>query len=183
MITRCGSAIFLNGASSSGKSTIAKETQKAMSIPYLHLSLDAFIDQLPEAYRTTEYLIVALPQLLAGFHASSVAIIRAGNNVIIDHGLVESGWVPPCVRAFAGIKVIFVGVRCSLDVLEAREKERGDRNIGTARYQHNRIHTHDTYDIQVDTSEMSIDECVSKICRYLKSGRQPSAFRKLGKMK
>jgi chloramphenicol 3-O phosphotransferase len=182
MITRFGSVIFLNGASSSGKSTIAREIQKVMSIPYLYLSFDAFIDQLPEAYRTNEYLLVSLPQLLAGFHASSVAIIRAGNNVIIDHGLQEPSWVLPCVRAFDGVKVFFVGVRCSLDVLETREKRRGDRTIGTARYQHKRIHTHDTYDIQVDTSEMSIDECVSKICGHVKSGRQPSAFKRLRKV-
>lgn len=184
MITRCGTAIFLNGASSSGKTTIARQIQRTLKFPYLYLSADSFINQLPESYRTNiEYLIVALPQLMIGFHASSVSIIRAGNNAIIDTVLQEPSWVLPCVRTFAGIKVIFVGVHCSLDVLEAREKERGDRQIGIARYQHNRVHTHDTYDIQVDTSAMSIDECVSVICGYVNSGKQPSAFKKLRELK
>ena len=184
MITICGSAIFLNGASSSGKSTIAREIQRTLKVPYLHISADVFINQLPETYRTNdEYLIVALPQLMTGFYASSVSIIRAGNNAIIDTALLEPSWVLPCVRMFTGINVIFVGVLCSLDVLEARGKERGDRQIGIARYQHNRVHTHNTYDIQVDTSEMSIDECVSMICGYVNSGKQPSAFKNLRKLK
>ena len=44
------------------------------------------------------------------------------------------------VSALDGLRVVFVGVCCPLDVLESREKERGDRQIGTARYQYDRVY-------------------------------------------
>jgi len=42
-----GKIIFLNGASSSGKSTIARILQERLGEPFLHMQLDAFIDMLP----------------------------------------------------------------------------------------------------------------------------------------
>ncbi len=42
-----GKVIFLNGASSSGKSTIAKLLQPRLEEPFLHMQLDTFIEMLP----------------------------------------------------------------------------------------------------------------------------------------
>jgi chloramphenicol 3-O phosphotransferase len=50
----------------------------------------------------------------------------------------------PCVR--------FVGLFASLDVLEERERQRGDRRIGLARWQFARVHQDITYDLQIDTT-------------------------------
>ncbi len=178
-----GMVIFLNGASSSGKSTIAGELQTALAEVFLYVSVDAFLNQLPEASLSDqEYFSRALPNLLAGFNASSAAIARAGSNIIVDHVLQEPSWVLPCVRTFEGIEVVFVGVHCPLDLLEEREKARGDRHIGLARYQYDRVHSHNTYDIEVDTSEMNVDECVSVIRKYVESGKRPAAFRTLSEM-
>lgn len=116
---------------------------------------------------------------MAGFNASNAAIARAGNNVIIDHVLQESSWVAPCVKAFKGLQVVFVGVRCSLDVLESREKVRVDRQAGVARYQYDRVHSHETYDVEVDTSKMTVEQCVSVIREYVCSDKRPAAFEKL----
>ena len=180
MIEGSGSIIFLNGTSSSGKSTIARELQKSLSEAYMIVSLDAFLHQLPDAYLSDrKYLSQALPNLLGGFDASNAAIARAGNNVIVDHVLQEPSWVVPCAKAFEGLDVVFVGVRCSLNVLEDREKIRGDRQVGTARYQYDRVHFYNTYDIEVDTSKMSVNECVSVISDYVHSNKQPMAFKKL----
>jgi chloramphenicol 3-O phosphotransferase len=180
MTRESGSVVFLNGTSSSGKSTIAKELQKSLDEPYMHVSVDGFLHQLPDAYLTdNKYLSDALPILLAGFNASNAAIARAGNNMIIDHVLQEPSWVAPCVKAFDGLEVVFVGVHCSLDVLEAREKSRGDRQVGMARYQYDRVHSHNTYDVEVDTSEMTVEQCVSVIREYVHSDMRPIAFDKL----
>ena len=175
-----GSVIFLNGTSSSGKSTIAKALQKSLDEPYLHVSLDGFLNQLPIHYLENEkYLSGALPILLAGFDASNAGIARSGNNVIVDHVLQEPSWVAPCVKAFEGLDVVFVGVRCSLDILESREKARGDRQLGTARYQHDRVHSNKEYDVEVDTSGMTVEQCVSVIREYVCSGKRPTAFGRL----
>ena len=42
-----GKIIFLNGTSSSGKSSLARELQRRLPEPFLHLQLDAFIEMLP----------------------------------------------------------------------------------------------------------------------------------------
>ena len=180
MPERTGRVIFLNGASSSGKTTLAKELQKHAREPYLYLSIDTFLHQLPSSYLEDHAALAReFSRLLDGFNSSSAAIARAGNNVIIDMVLQERSWVTPCIMSFVGLDVVFVGVRCSLEVLESREKARGDRREGMARYQHDRVHAHGLYDIEVDTSVMPLGECVSRILNYVQSEMRPSAFRLL----
>ena len=82
----------------------------------------------------------------------------------------------PCVTAFEGIEVFFVAVRCPLEILERREKTRGDRREGMARYQHQQVHSHGIYDIEVDTSAISSSECAARILERMRSGPPPSAF-------
>ncbi|MGO4842853.1 hypothetical protein AB4144_62330, partial [Rhizobiaceae sp. 2RAB30] len=51
-----------------------------------------------------------------------------------------------------------VGVFAPLDVLEDRERRRGDRLIGLARWQYERVHRDMVYDLEVDTGRSSPDE-------------------------
>ena len=176
---KIGNVIFLNGTSSSGKGTIAKELQMAFEEAYLHASLDAFLHQLHASVLASGRWFQDLPRLLAGFNSSCAAMARTGNNVIVDTVLQELSWVAPCVMAFEGLEVVFVAVRCSLEVLEKREKARGDRQIGMARYQYDRVHAHGIYDVEVDTSTMPLETCVETIRDYVQSGRRPIAFETL----
>jgi len=43
-----GHIIFLNGTSSSGKTTIAKALQESLSEPYMRISVDDFIGKYPQ---------------------------------------------------------------------------------------------------------------------------------------
>ena len=45
-----GSIIFLNGTSSSGKTSIAKALQQILDEPYLHCSADGFFSMLAARY-------------------------------------------------------------------------------------------------------------------------------------
>ncbi len=56
-----------------------------------------------------------------------------------------------------------VGVVAPLDVLEERERLRGDRLIGLARAQYDTVHMGITYDLTVDTSRASPMECANRI--------------------
>ena len=48
-------------------------------------------------------------------------------------------------------------------VLEARERRRGDRLIGLARWQHGRMHAGMSYDLELDTSQATPAECAKLI--------------------
>jgi chloramphenicol 3-O phosphotransferase len=54
-------------------------------------------------------------------------------------------------------------VHCPLAVAERRERERGDRIVGTARGQHALVHTFRKYDVDVDTSVATPQECEEAI--------------------
>jgi chloramphenicol 3-O-phosphotransferase len=56
-----------------------------------------------------------------------------------------------------------------LDVIEAREKLRNDRQPGTARAQYEQISLY-KYDILIDTSKCTADEAASNIILNLKPG-------------
>jgi chloramphenicol 3-O phosphotransferase len=81
----------------------------------------------------------------------------AGNNLIVDEVIfgnvtTEHGNVLSEYRMLlAPFQLYFVGVHAPLDILEDRERRRGDRLIGLARWQHGRVHKGMVYDLEIDT--------------------------------
>ena len=175
--------IFLNGVSSSGKTTIAKELQSILDSSYIHLSFDDFLKMAPQRFLEAEGIIWdetpldnIIPQvtppttyyaLASGFHHAVAAFAERGNNVIVDHVLKEKWWAVECQALFKPFNTIFVGVHCPIEQLEIREKERGDRPVGLARFQLKTVHLHITYQVEVDTYLNSPQECATKIWQYL----------------
>jgi chloramphenicol 3-O phosphotransferase len=74
---------------------------------------------------------------------------------------------------------LFVGVHCRPEILAERERGRGDRQVGQALWQLPRVHGHGTYDVAVDTSDLSAEECAHRILKGFASPPQPSAFERL----
>jgi chloramphenicol 3-O phosphotransferase len=68
----------------------------------------------------------------------------------------------------AGAKVLWVGVRCPIEVIEQRERDRGDRRVGQARGHAHLVHQWTDYDVEVDTSRLSPAECASTILDALR---------------
>jgi chloramphenicol 3-O phosphotransferase len=66
-------------------------------------------------------------------------------------------------EALSGLKVRWVGVFAPLDVLEGRERQRGDRDIGLSRWQFDRVHKGMSYDLELDTSRAPPMECANLI--------------------
>lgn len=183
-----GTVIVLNGTSSSGKTTLLKALQKAFDEPYLDAGIDKFIWMLPGRFLDRPLWDDVLGEadkagpvghrLFSGMHYAVAALARRGNNALVDHVLVEPVWVDECARLFADLPAYLVGVRCPLDVIEAREAARKDRTLGQARKQFDKVHAHKIYDLEVDTSVMSADECVESVINMVKTTRQ-NAFRML----
>ncbi len=180
-----GHIIFLNGTSSSGKSTIAKALQERLSEPYMHFAVDGLFHLYPERIlkpTSQEELMVLkqlIPSIVSGLHRSAAALAEAGNNLIVDHVLEKEAWLKECVELWAGLDTLFVGVKCPLHILEQREAERGDRAPGLAKLQYERVHVHGVYDVEVDTSILDVDECVTQIVESLEKGLSSGAFSQL----
>jgi chloramphenicol 3-O phosphotransferase len=180
-----GLVIFLNGTSSSGKTTIAKALQDKLEEPYMYVSVDDFFHMYPEKYlnptNQDEAIILShlIPTVVSGLHKCVASLAQSGNNVLVDHVLQENGWLKECVENWKDLDVLFVGVRCPLRIAEQREKERGDRNIGTAQYQFERVHSHGLYDLEVDTSVLDVNECVTRIMALINNTPKKLAFQEL----
>jgi chloramphenicol 3-O phosphotransferase len=174
-----GQVILLNGASSSGKSTIARQLLADFQSPWFHMAVDMFGAMRAEE-QTHELDADALREVLhrtrAGFHRAVAGMALAGNDIVMDHVLSEPWRLADLLTVMAGIDVVFVGVHCATADLERREAARGDRTVGTAADQIERVHADAIYDVEVDTSAGAADVCSARIRHYL-SRRPPPTVR------
>ena len=187
---KTGTVIFINGASSSGKTGIMHALQGLLEEPFLEAGIDKFIWMLPERYldRPLWDDVLGLADragaaghgLVRGMHRAIAALSQAGCNVIADHVLVEPTWAKECVDLFADLPVWLIGVQCPLDVLEQRERSRKNRTLGQARLQFPVIHKNTLYDLEVDTSLLSPEECARRIISRL--DEPPQALRQMRQM-
>ncbi len=115
--------------------------------------------------------------LFSGMHHAIAAAASRGNNILADHVFVEKAWVEECTSLFAEMNAYLIGVKCPLEVVEQRETDRKDRTLGQARLQYDVIHKFVKYDLEVDTSLLSVEECAEKVIERLKS--PPTAFKEL----
>jgi chloramphenicol 3-O phosphotransferase len=165
-----GKIIFLNGVSSSGKSTLAKELQKRLAEPFLHLQLDDFIHMLPRTDDMDMFM-----RMVSGMNRSIAVMSEEQNNLIVDHVLVDKSWLDQCLELLGDRYVLFVGLSCPLEELERRERKRDSRRQGFARVQIENIHQGKIYDIELNTHVLSVQECVEQVLQFYNS-KQPTAF-------
>lgn len=177
-----GQIIFLNGTSSSGKTSIAEELLEQLPTPYFYIPFDA-LNAMRSRSRTRELTPsvrnVALDETRLGHLRAVAGMAKEGNNVIIDQVLSQRSWLLDAVRIFEPFDVLFVGVRCSLPELERREKLRGDRDAGQAARQFPSVHRYGEYDVECDTEMSSSAECARRVIDGLNSGVRLSVFSKV----
>ncbi|HLY80066.1 MAG TPA: hypothetical protein VKQ70_11860 [Caulobacteraceae bacterium] len=173
--------ILLNGASSVGKGSVAKALQAIASRPMLHVQMDAFLEMLPpgsfgdpqgyvfETWTDAGHPVTAvhggpiMDAALAGMRGAVAAMAEAGNDLVVDEVL----WVPEQLadyrRRLAPYAFHVVALHAPLEMIEQRERRRGDRVLGLARWQHERVHVGMSYDLELDTSTATPDELAARI--------------------
>jgi len=177
-----GKIIFVNGASSSGKSTLSGALQAELDEPFWHFSIDHLREAnvLPsQRIKSGEFLWPDMrPAFFEGFHRCLPALAGAGNNLIVEHIIETEAWMHRLVRLLEPFDVFFVGVHCPLPELERRETERGNRRPGEARQDYGVIHTFGVYDFEMDSTE-PLDRNVTAFLAAWKARKRPSAFDKM----
>lgn len=164
-----GRIIFLNGVSSSGKSTLSDELVRKMP-DYFHMSLDdfdIFIDKMEE--RENGHLIPVETEYF--FHRTIAMFSDKGVNLVVDHILHNDFTRKDCFEVLKNYPVLFAGIHCPVEELERREKSRGDRSIGQAKRQLEYVHKNEIYDVEVDTCAESVEECSRKIVEAVNSAK------------
>ena len=154
--------------------------QEITAAPFLHVQMDMFVQMLPEAlqdhpdgslYETAHdggkpsVVIRTGPagaRALRGMRHAIAAMAGQGNNLIVDDVLCN-GEMPEYLRLLSPFEFHVVGVFAPLDVLEARERLRGDRLIGLARWQFHRVHKDISYDLEIDTRVATPMACARQI--------------------
>ncbi|HSG91553.1 MAG TPA: AAA family ATPase [Pseudomonadales bacterium] len=200
-----GRIVLLNGSSSAGKTTLARALQALRAEPWFHLALDQFRDGMPPAYRglnspdgtpgarglnvvPVEHrgeMVTAVRfgdvghRMLAGMHRAIAAFAAAGNDVIVDDLLLENDTLDDYLDALEGFDVLFVGVRASMEVVNAREAQRPGRFPGTASSHFDAVHAHGLYDLEVDTSTSGPRDCAQLISSRLDDPARADAFERL----
>ena len=174
-----GKIIILNGASSSGKSTLARSLQSALALPFWHVSIDHLMAArvLPQArIDSDEFPWHSLrPSFFEGFHRSVPALADAGNNLIVEHIIETEAWMQRLVHLLRNFDVFFVGLHCPLQELERRERARGDRRIGEARSDFPVAHAFGSYDLAIDSTR-AVEANVRTVIDAWVNRRRPSAF-------
>jgi chloramphenicol 3-O phosphotransferase len=173
--------IILNGIGSVGKSSTAKAVQSLAIDTFFHVQGDAFLDMLPakmwghvdgikfsqqEEHGKPSVVIEmgsVLTQLMQAMRTAISAMARQGHNLIVDDVMLTSDDQKSYREGLAGCEVYYVGLFAPLDVLEQRERDRGDRLHGLARWQHDRVHKGILYDLEIDTSVRSPKDCATMI--------------------
>ena len=172
--------LFLNGTSSAGKTTTARAFQRLWHDPALYASIDSFIFMFPDhVLKNDEVRKVALWPLISAFNRSLPHIADTGFPVVVDYVMEARAWLDECVLQLRDYDVYFVGVKCPLAELERREIARGDRQVGFARWQYERVHRYGAYDFEIDTHAHSPEACAAQLKDLLLSGRKPEAFARL----
>ena len=168
---RSGRVILLNGASSAGKSTLARNLQLLLKEAAMIFSMDDYLAMSRGKHETALDAVreSGLP-FIESFHAAIAEAARKGALVIVDHVIGESRrWIQDLLNRLDGIPRILVRVECRQDVLLERERRRTDRTPAPAhaQRQYADIHRHFPHDFSIDTSADSPRKCAMRLISLL----------------
>ncbi|MGY4759574.1 chloramphenicol phosphotransferase CPT family protein [Paenibacillus caseinilyticus] len=186
-----GLIIFLNGTSSSGKTSISTELLNQNEISFYHLSIDDFfnglfydyIDFINTKYAEDEQgpTHIIIEPLITLFYSTIKFMSVMGTNIIVDTVNDTDDRFNTFLALLMDHPVLLVGVTCSKEELIRREKLREDRQSGLAISQYDIVYRLNEYDIELNTETLRPNECANLILNFIRSNREYSAFKKLNK--
>jgi chloramphenicol 3-O phosphotransferase len=154
--------IILNGASSSGKSSIAQELQKILPTPHLHFQMDAFWDMVPPNIEANSQ---NFPHIKPAIIDSAHALLKHGHSLIIDIVFIPD--IKQIISRLKDFAPYTVAITADLETLKKRELTRKNRDIGLCESQYLLIHKDTKYDLEIDTTHMSAEKSAGLIVKNM----------------
>jgi chloramphenicol 3-O phosphotransferase len=161
-------AIILHGTTSAGKSSLAKALQATSSTPVFHISMDAFVEMSRRRDMRSEAEIDQAFRLhCRNFQSTLRHVADSHFDIVLDLVLRDEAEFATCLQVLASRPTFVIGVWSPLDVLEERERIRGDRGFGMARSQFGHSAYDREYAMKLDTSTVIPEEGARIIREYV----------------
>lgn len=161
-----GRIIFLNGVTSSGKTSIVEALQNQEEIFFYVIANDLFQEMVGENYLRKNYWKYLSEVIIMMYHTAKL-YSDMGKNVLVDGILTEREEIKPHYRQLLEIlkdnPLDIVEVFCPLEICRQRNIIRGDRYETQSQEQYDLMAGNIKYSTRVDTSIYSPEECAKKI--------------------
>lgn len=168
-----GRIIFLNGVTSTGKTSIVEALQERDDVFFYVVANDLFEQMIGEKYLQADYWKYLSEAIIMMYHTARL-FSDMGHNVIIDGILVEQPLLRPHYQRLQEIlrdnPLDIVEVFCPLEICRQRNLQRGDRYEDQSREQHEIMAEGIRYSCRVETDKYSPEECADQIMASLFQG-------------
>ena len=165
-----GRILFLNGVTSSGKTSIVEALQARKDVFFYVVANDLFQEMIGEGYLKENYWKYLGEVIIMMYHTAKL-FSDMGKNVLIDGILVEREGVAPHYERLLSIlkdnPLDVVEVYCPPEICRERNIARGDRYESQSDEQAALMAPDIRYSLRVDTSIHSPEECAEQIIRNL----------------
>ncbi|MDE6900611.1 MAG: AAA family ATPase [Oscillospiraceae bacterium] len=165
-----GRIIFLNGVTSSGKTSIVDALQEREDVFFYVVANDLFEQMVGDGYLRRDYWKYLSVVIIMMYHTAKL-YSDMGKNVLIDGILVEREEIKPHYHQLLEIlrdnPLDVVEVYCPPDICRQRNLRRQDRRETQSDEQAERMAKDIRYSLRVDTSIQSPAECADIILRQL----------------
>ena len=169
-----GRIVFLNGVTSSGKTSIVDALQSRDDAYFYVVANDLFEQMIGDRWLAEDYW-GHLSRVILLMYRTAAMIADEGHDVLIDGILVERPQIAPHYAQFLAImgdrRVDIVEVYCPLEECRRRNLLRGDRQEMQSHEQHALMARDVRYSCRVDTQACSPEECAQQIMDALQLKR------------
>ena len=163
---RKGRIIFLNGVTSSGKTSIVEALQDRDDCYFYVVANDLFQEMVGERFLREDYWGHLSRVILLMYHTAKL-YSDMGHDVLIDGILVERPEIAPHYQQLREIladsPLSIVEVACPLEICRERNLARGDRGEFQSHEQARIMTQGIDYALQVHTDRMSPEACAEAI--------------------
>lgn len=165
-----GRIIFLNGVTSSGKTSIVEALQDREDCFFYVVANDLFEQMVGERFLREDYWTHLSRVIILMYHTAKM-MSDMGHDVMIDGILVERPEIAPHYQQLRtilqGNPLSIVEVACPLDICRARNIARGDRYETQSEEQAAIMAQDVAYALRVETDRMTPRQCADAIVRAL----------------
>jgi adenylylsulfate kinase/chloramphenicol 3-O phosphotransferase len=169
-----GKIVYLNGVSSTGKTSIARVIQDTADEFFYLIGSDILMDMVGERHRFNNYVKYEFELFIDMYHFAKL-LFDMGKNVIIDCALFETSELSNHYKKMMSIlsnnPLLTVNVICPLEICRERNLKRGDRGEFQSYEQDKIIDKTITFDLSVYTDKNSSEECAKIILHKIFSNQ------------